>query len=111
MFFPVFQTPTELFVWAFVAHLAADWLFQTEWMVIHKVNLRYPAGYVHTAIYVLFMALVFPLPITALIGVTHLLVETRVLVRWWMRVVKRVAVAALALPQWRWASIRFFTSW
>lgn len=96
MFFPVFQTPTELFVWAFVAHLAADWLFQTEWMVIHKINLRHPAGYVHAAIYALFMALVFPLPIAALIGVTHLLVDTRVPVRWWMRVVKRMAAGSPA---------------
>lgn len=88
MFFPIFQTPTELFVWAFVAHLAADWLFQTEWMVIHKVNLRHPAGYVHAAVYALFMALVFPPLIAVVIGVTHLLVDTRVPVRWWMRVVK-----------------------
>jgi hypothetical protein len=91
MVFPIFQTPTELFVWAFVAHLAADWLFQTEWMVIHKVNLRHPAGYVHAAIYALFMALVFPPLIAVVIGVTHLLVDTRVPVRWWMRVVKRMA--------------------
>lgn len=91
MGFPTFQTATDLFVWAFVAHLAADWLFQTEWMVIYKVNLRHPAGYVHAAVYTLFMALVFPPPIAILIGVTHLLVDTRVPVRWWMRVVKRMA--------------------
>ncbi|HRW47841.1 MAG: DUF3307 domain-containing protein [Caldilinea sp.] len=90
MFFSTFQTATELFVWAFVAHLAADWLFQTEWMVIHKVNLRHPAGYVHATVYALFMALVFPPLIALLIGVTHLLVDTRVPVRWWMRVVKRM---------------------
>ena len=77
MFFSTFQTATELFVWAFVAHLAADWLFQTEWMVIHKVNLRHPAGYVHATVYALFMALVFPPLIALLIGVTHLLVDTR----------------------------------
>lgn len=90
MFFSTLQTATELFVWAFVAHLAADWLFQTEWMVIHKVNLRHPAGYVHATVYALFMALVFPPLIALLIGVTHLLVDTRVPVRWWMRVVKRM---------------------
>ena len=94
MVFPVFQTPTELFVWALVAHLAADWLFQTEWMVIHKVNLRHPAGYVHAAVYALFMALVFPPLIAVVIGVTHLLVDTRAPVRWWMRVVKRMAAGS-----------------
>ncbi|MFO7634254.1 MAG: DUF3307 domain-containing protein [Caldilinea sp.] len=88
MFFSLFQTPTEIFVWAFVAHLAADWLFQTEWMVIYKVNLRHPAGYIHAAIYALCMAVVFPPLVAILIGVTHLLVDTRVPVRWWMRVVK-----------------------
>ena len=36
------------------------------------------------------MALVFPPLIALLIGVTHLLVDTRVPVRWWMRVVKRM---------------------
>ena len=97
MFYAVFQTPTELFVWAFVAHLAADWLFQTEWMAINKVNLRHPAGYVHAGVYALFMALLFPLTVAFLIGVTHLLVDTRVPVRWWMRTVKGVAQGSPAI--------------
>ena len=35
MFFALLHTPTELLVWAIVAHLVADWLFQTDWMAIH----------------------------------------------------------------------------
>ena len=88
MFFSVLSTPTDLLAWALVAHLAADWLFQTDWMALNKVNLRHPAGWVHATIYALCMAVVFPLPAAFAIGIAHLLVDTRVPVRWWMRVVK-----------------------
>jgi hypothetical protein len=36
------------------------------------------------------MALIFPLGAVLLIGVAHLLIDTRVPVTWWLRVVKRV---------------------
>ncbi len=88
MFFSVLPTPTDLLAWALVAHLAADWLFQTDWMALNKVNLRHPAGWVHATIYALCMAVVFPLPAALAIGIAHLLVDTRVPVRWWMRAVK-----------------------
>lgn len=88
MFFSVFDTPTDLLVWGLVAHLAADWLFQTEWMAVNKMSLRHPASWTHAATYALFMALVFPLPVALLIGLFHLLIDTRAPVRWWMQVVK-----------------------
>ncbi len=88
MFFAVLQTPTDLLVWGLVAHLAADWLFQTDWMAINKVSLRHPASWTHAAVYTLFMALVFPFFVAVLIGLLHLLIDTRAPVRWWMHVVK-----------------------
>ena len=88
MFSALLHTPTELLVWAIVAHLAADWLFQTNWMAIHKTKLRHPASWVHAGVYTLFMAFLFPVSMALLIGVAHLLVDTRTPVRWWVRVVK-----------------------
>ncbi len=88
MFFAYLQTPTDLLVWGLVAHLAADWLFQTEWMAVNKVSLRHSASWTHAAVYALFMALVFPLLAAILIGFSHLLIDTRAPVRWWVRVVK-----------------------
>jgi hypothetical protein len=81
---------TELLVWALIAHVVADWLLQTDWMVTNKVNLRHPAGYVHAGVYTLFMLPLFPLPLAFLIGVTHLFVDTRGPVHWWMRTIKRM---------------------
>jgi hypothetical protein len=87
--FPL-QSATELLVWAIVIHIVADWLLQTEWMAANKTDLRHPAGWVHAGSYALLMALIFPLGAVLLIGVAHLLIDTRVPVTWWLRVVKRV---------------------
>ena len=89
---PLFHlpTPTELLVWALVVHVVVDWLLQTEWMALYKSNLRHPAGWVHAGTYALFMALLFPLGAVLFIGVTHLLIDTRIPVMWWMHNVKRV---------------------
>jgi hypothetical protein len=84
------HTPTELLVWAMVAHVIADWLLQTEWMAIHKTSLRHPAAYAHAGVYTLLMLPLFPWFLAALIGVTHLLVDTRVPVYWWLRVIKQM---------------------
>ena len=84
------RPPTELLVWALVAHVVADWLFQTDWMAVNKVNLRHPAGYVHAGVYTLFMLPLFPWSLALLIGLTHLFIDTRGPVHWWMRNVKRM---------------------
>ena len=59
-------------------------------MAVNKANLRHPAGYVHAGIYTLFMLPLFPWVLALLIGVTHLFIDTRGPVRWWMRTVKRM---------------------
>ncbi len=84
------RPPTELLVWALIAHVVADWLLQTDWMAVNKVNLRHPAGYVHAGVYTLFMLPLFPWSLALLIGVTHLFIDTRGPVHWWMRTVKRM---------------------
>ena len=90
MFTQWLRTPTDLLVWALVAHIVADWLLQTEWMAVHKASLRHAASYTHAGVYALCMAPVFPWPLALTIGGVHLLVDTRVPVHWWMRVVKRM---------------------
>ena len=90
------RPPTELLVWALIAHVVADWLLQTDWMAVNKVNLRHPAGYVHAGVYTLFMLPLFPWFLALLIGVTHLFIDTRGPVHWWMRNIKRVSSGAYA---------------
>lgn len=85
------RPPTELLVWALIAHVVADWLLQTDWMAVNKVNLRHPAGYVHAGVYTIFMLPLFPWVLALLIGVTHLFIDTRGPVHWWMRNIKRVS--------------------
>jgi hypothetical protein len=84
------QEATILFVWGVVVHLVADWLFQTEWMAIHKSDLRHPAAWVHSAIHTVGLLLVFPWPVALLIGISHLLIDTRKPLIWWLRFVKRM---------------------
>jgi hypothetical protein len=85
------QLQTNLLVWALMIHIAADWLFQTDWMATHKMNLRHPAGWVHSGIHVLCLLLVLPWSLALAVGVSHLLIDTRIPVQWWMRVVKGMA--------------------
>ncbi len=93
------RPPTELLVWALIAHVVADWLLQTDWMAVNKVNLRHPAGYVHAGVYTLFMLPLFPWGLAILIGVTHLFIDTRGPVHWWMRRVKRMPLGGSGTEQ------------
>jgi hypothetical protein len=88
------QQASDLLLWGIVVHLVADWLFQTEWMALHKSDLRHPAAWVHSAIHSVGLCLVFTWPLALLIGVTHLLIDTRKPLLWWMRVVKQIPPAA-----------------
>jgi len=85
--------PSELLLWGIIAHLIADWPLQTEWMAKHKQSLRHPAAWVHSGIHGFFLLLLFPWYIAVLIAVSHLLIDTRVPLDWWMRVVKRMSKA------------------
>jgi hypothetical protein len=85
---------TALFVWGFVVHLVADWLFQTEWMAIHKMDLRHLAAWVHSGIHTAGLLLVFAWPLALLIGLSHLLIDTRKPLSWWLRMVKHIPKAA-----------------
>jgi len=85
---------TVLLVWSVVVHLIADWLLQNDWMAVNKVDLRHAAAWVHSGIHTAGLCLVFSWPIALLIGLTHLLIDTRIPLLWWMRMIKQVPKAA-----------------
>ena len=84
------QEATVLLVWGIVIQLVADWLLQNDWMALHKTNLPHPAALVHSGIHTAGFCLLFTWPIALLIGLTHLLIDPRKPLLWWMRVIKRM---------------------
>lgn len=87
------QEATVLLVWGVVVHLIADWLLQNDWMAVNKVHLSHPAAWVHSSIHTIGLLLVFAWPVALIIGFTHLLIDTRKPLIWWMRVIKQVSRA------------------
>jgi hypothetical protein len=77
---------TALMVWGLVAHLVADWPLQNDWMASRKADLRHPAGYVHAGIHGSLVAPVFGW-VAAPLALAHLLIDTRVPVVWWSRLI------------------------
>ncbi len=77
------MTSTEYLVWGALAHLVGDFLLQNAWMAEHKADLRQPAGWVHASIHASLLSWVFPIPVAAILGLVHLLVDTRVPLNWW----------------------------
>ncbi len=84
------QEATDLLLWGIIVHLVADWLLQNNWMALHKSSLHHAAAWVHSGIHTAGLCLLFSWPIALLIGVTHLLIDTRRPLLWWMRVIKQV---------------------
>ena len=84
------QQATVLLLWGTVVHLVADWLFQNNWMALHKSDLRHPASWVHSGIHTVGLCMVFAWPLALLIGFSHLLIDTRKPLLWWMQTVKQM---------------------
>jgi hypothetical protein len=106
---------TDLLIWSIVIHLVIDWLGQNEWIAVNKAKRRlsgnvivrvddqegagvkpasswwdrHPAAYVHAGMHGAAQLLVFPWPAALAIGVTHLLIDTRVPVAWWSRLIRQ----------------------
>lgn len=74
---------SERLLWGFVAHLIADWLFQSDWMAANKSKPGHPAGIVHAAFHVVALAFVFPMRWALLLGVVHYVIDLRFILRWW----------------------------
>ena len=72
-----------LFEQAIVMHLIGDWILQNHWMAENKPNLRHPAAWIHTAIHIVLQSLVLGLLAGVVLGILHMLIDTRLPFRWW----------------------------
>ncbi len=79
-----------------VAHLVADWLLQNDWMANNKMNLTHPAAWVHFAINAVALALALGWPAGLVLGFIHLLIDTRIPLRWWQRFFKQTSQGTVA---------------
>jgi hypothetical protein len=76
-----------------VAHLVADWILQNDWMARYKTSLRHPAAWTHAAIQGVCLGLALGWQGGVVLGVVHLLIDTRRPVTWWMRTFKKCGQA------------------
>jgi len=79
-------------------HLVVDWVLQNDWIARNKSDLWHPAGWVHGAMHAIAMSLIFPLPVAAIIGLTHTLIDTRVPARLWARIYRAGGTGAYQVP-------------
>jgi len=92
------MTATDFFIWGFVAHIAADWFLQNEWMALNKVSLRHPAAWVHSGIQFAGALFVFPFWVALGLAVSHLLIDTRVPLQWWRKFYGQTTEGAIMIP-------------
>jgi len=102
---------SELMVWGLVLHLIADWLFQNEWMALHKMERRggynpttmtgakgtkytrpwwdrHPACYVHSGVHLAFLSLIFGW-VAIPLALAHVFIDLRFPVVWWSMFIKQ----------------------
>ena len=91
-----------LFERALVAHLVADWIFQNDWMAHHKTSLSHPAAWVHGAIQGVALGWALGWLAGLVLGGLHVLIDTRVPLRWWIDTFKKSAGApdASSISMW-----------
>jgi len=78
-----------LFESALMLHLIADWLLQNEWMAVKKIRLTHPAAWVHGSIHGVLLGFLFGWVGGVVLALLHMIVDTRVPIRWWVRVFKK----------------------
>lgn len=84
-----YNSAMNTFETALVWHLVADWLFQNEWQAVNKTNPRHPAAWVHSGIHLLGLLIIFPVWIAVGVAVTHFLIDLRVPLIWWRKLIKQ----------------------
>jgi len=85
-----------------LAHLVADWLLQNDWMAQNKGKLTHPASWTHAAIHLVALSLALGWQAGLVLSFTHLLIDTRVPMQQWQRLIKqtRQGPAALHVAIW-----------
>lgn len=74
---------SQLLLWGIAAHLAADWLFQNNWMARNKTRITHPAAWIHGLIHFLVIWWVFPFWPAVAIACLHILIDLRFPLTWW----------------------------
>jgi hypothetical protein len=82
------MTPFES---ALVMHLVGDWLLQNDWMARNKVRLHHPAAWVHSGIHGVLQGIVFGWQGGLVLAVIHMLVDTRVPLKWWVKTYRQTS--------------------
>ena len=77
-----------------VAHLIADWILQNDWMARHKTRISHPAAWTHAGAHAVCLGIALGWQAGLVLGLVHLLIDTRVPVAWWMRVFKQCGQAS-----------------
>jgi len=85
-----------------VAHLVADWVLQTDWMVCNKTSLFHPAAWIHAGIQTLAISFAIGWEGGIVLGIIHLLIDLRIPLQWWIRVVKRTTGEPMGLHVFLW---------
>jgi hypothetical protein len=111
---PLNLSSSDILVWGIVLHLVGDWPLQNHWMAQNKMKRRirairhgdgtmtpprlyqpqdrwwdrHPAAYIHAGIHGILLAPIFGW-VTLPLAIAHLLIDTRVPLLWWGRVVQQ----------------------
>ena len=88
----------QLFIAGLLAHLVADWFLQNEWMALNKVSLKHPAAWVHSGIHTVGALLVFPWTVALALGISHILIDTRVPLQLWRKLYRQTQEGAIMVP-------------
>ncbi len=88
---------------ALVAHLVADWLLQNDWMAKNKPSLTSSAAWLHFFIQFVFLSIALSLPAGLVLGIVHLIIDTRKPLNWWRRVFRQTTDGPLAVHMAIWS--------
>lgn len=85
-----------------IAHLIADWLLQNDWMARNKMYLRHPASWTHSGIQALALSLALGWQAGLVLGLIHLIIDTRLPLQWWKQFFRQTqeGPAALQVAIW-----------
>ena len=92
----------ELYLYGLLVHLVADWMLQSDWMALNKTRLRHPAAWVHSGIHTLGFLLVYPVSVSLILGLAHILVDTRVPLIWWRNTFRQAPEGATGISFAMW---------